>query len=90
VQPFKNPPHFMEPEGSIPCSQKPSTGPYPEPYQSTPSHPISLKIHFNIVHPPTSWSTKPLTKISTRDLLEGKKRSARRADNLAAICEPNV
>jgi hypothetical protein len=22
----------MEPEGSIPCSQKPSTGPYPEPY----------------------------------------------------------
>jgi hypothetical protein len=24
--------------------------------QSTPHHPISLKIHFNIVHPPTSWS----------------------------------
>jgi hypothetical protein len=23
--------HFMEPEGSSPCSQEPSNGPYPEP-----------------------------------------------------------
>jgi hypothetical protein len=27
-------------------------------FQSIPSHPISLKIHFNIVHPPTSWSSQ--------------------------------
>jgi hypothetical protein len=47
--------HFLEPEGSIPCSQEPSTGPYPKPYQSTPSH--LSKIHFNIVHPPASWSS---------------------------------
>jgi hypothetical protein len=48
--------HFMEPEGSIPCSQEPSNGPYSEPYQSSPHHPILSKIHFDIIHPPTSWS----------------------------------
>jgi hypothetical protein len=30
----------MKPEGSLPCSQEPSTGPYPEPDQSNPYHPI--------------------------------------------------
>jgi hypothetical protein len=29
----------MEPEGSLPCLQGPSTGPYPEPDQSNPYHP---------------------------------------------------
>jgi hypothetical protein len=32
--------HFMEPEGSLPCSQEPSTVPYSEPDQSNPYHPI--------------------------------------------------
>jgi hypothetical protein len=29
----------MEPEGSLPYSQEPSTGPYPEPDLSNPYHP---------------------------------------------------
>jgi hypothetical protein len=33
-------------------------------------------------------STQPLTEMSARNLLEGKGRSARKADNITAICEP--
>jgi hypothetical protein len=32
----------MEPEGSLPCSQELSVGPYPEPDESSPYHPILL------------------------------------------------
>jgi hypothetical protein len=35
-------------------------------------------------------STQPLTEMDTRNFLGGKKRPARRADNFAAIYEPNV
>jgi hypothetical protein len=38
----------------------------------------------------TLVSTQPLTEMSTRILPGGKKRPARRANNLAAICEPNI
>jgi hypothetical protein len=51
---------FMEPEGSSPCSQDPSTGPCPESDRSSPHHTIPSylsKIYFNIAHPPTSWSS---------------------------------
>jgi hypothetical protein len=48
--------NIIEPEVSLPCSQEPSTGPYHEPHLSNPYHPILSKIHFNIIHPPTSWS----------------------------------
>jgi hypothetical protein len=32
------PTFFMEPEGSLPCSQKPATGPYPDPAKSSSPH----------------------------------------------------
>jgi hypothetical protein len=35
-------------------------------------------------------SSDPLTQMSTSNLPATKKRPALRADNLAAICEPNV
>jgi hypothetical protein len=49
--------HFIEPEGLLPRSQVPSTSRYSKPHQSNPYHPIS-KIHFNIIHPPTSWPSE--------------------------------
>jgi hypothetical protein len=36
---------------------KPSTGPYPESDHCSAYHPILSKIHFNTIHPPTSWSS---------------------------------
>jgi hypothetical protein len=49
---------------------------------------------FNLPNPSSRTmvlgSTQPLTEMSTRNLSGGKKRPARRADNLTAICETNV
>jgi hypothetical protein len=53
------------------------------------------EVNFFILPNPSSrtmalGSTQLLTKMSTRNLPGGKKRPARRADNLTAICMPNV
>ena len=55
----RNSPHFMETESSLPSSQVPATSPYPEPARSSlcsPSH--FLKLHFNIILPYMSGSSK--------------------------------
>jgi hypothetical protein len=41
AQLVKNFLHFMEPEGPLPCSQEPTSGPYTKP-DETSSHPHSL------------------------------------------------
>jgi hypothetical protein len=51
-------------------------------------------VFFNLPNPSSRTmapgSTQTLTKMTTRNLPGGKKRPARRADNLAAIYESNV
>jgi len=55
----KYPAFSMEPEGSLPYPQKPTTRPYPEPAES--SSPIDFylpKVRLNIILPPTPRSTQ--------------------------------
>jgi hypothetical protein len=42
---LRNSEHFMEPEGTLPCSKEPSTGPCPEPEESNSYH--SILFHLN-------------------------------------------
>jgi hypothetical protein len=49
----------MESEGSLPCSQKPATGPYPVPAESSsPRRPYLPKVHLNVIFPPTPRSSQ--------------------------------
>jgi len=49
----------MELEGSLPCSQKPATGPFPEPDESIHTFPPYFpKIRSNIIVPSTTRYSK--------------------------------
>jgi hypothetical protein len=52
----------MEPEGSLPCSQEPSTVPDPDPHQSSLYHSVLSSnlstIHINIMLSSTSMSSQ--------------------------------
>jgi hypothetical protein len=51
----------MEPEGSLPHSQVPTTCPYPEPARSSPyltSHFLKIRVHLNIILPSAPGSPK--------------------------------
>ena len=49
---LRNSPHFMEPEGSLPCSKVPATCPYPEPPRSRPYPHILLPEDLSKYYPP--------------------------------------
>jgi hypothetical protein len=67
----------MEPEGSLPCSQAPSTGPYPKLNQSSPYRSILSIIRFNInpTHTPlqqqkTCFLRGPCRRVTSEPSLE--------------------
>jgi len=49
----------MEPEASLPCSQRPTTGPYPEPDLSSPY--ILLVIHLSVIL--NYWTSSNVTNL---------------------------
>jgi hypothetical protein len=48
----------MEPEGSLPCSQEPANGPYPEPDESSPHLPTQFPQDKVVPVLPPNWAPR--------------------------------
>jgi hypothetical protein len=71
----------MEAEGSLPCSQKLATAPYPEPTESSyPIDPYFPKLNLNVILPPTP---QPPIQWVPGSLSLGVKQWGREADHLS-------
>jgi hypothetical protein len=57
AHPVNKSPSFVEPKGSLPCSQEPTTGPYPEPHALS-LHRTILLLYDPLYTPFTARSSK--------------------------------
>jgi hypothetical protein len=64
VQLLMNFQHFMEPEGSVPCSQEPSTGPYREPDQSNQPPKLQNLFRLHLVQETFRWICSALYDVA--------------------------
>jgi hypothetical protein len=64
----RNSPPFMEPESSLPCSEQPATGLFPESDESSLHSETPFKIRFNIILPSRSLSGLILSSFPTEIL----------------------